>query len=289
MPQPARAARWQRRAAYSVVTVVVNASSRSAGESGLKSFGNDLQRFRSALAATLGLCTVLAMPQVAVADDDSTLQALDHAQMAMFNASIEAGEAVPDQKFPINTKANFYSQNTIKVCAPDLEDRQRRPDLPPIDSQTWLSMNPDKVRCIVHALQEDTALFKRFATEARAGGVSPETLKALALPVPATSQSGKRAAPPAVAADVNPWNGTGATLDHSADGVFLSYADSGGAHHRYAVARPKMLQGMATGDTGSWAYVAPDKSSGRMFQVGTGGNVQSSALNAMQIKLFLGQ
>lgn len=238
------------------------------------------------------MCCLLAIAHLAAAADDSTIETLDHAQVAMSHALNQAMIATPGKQDLLADSFNFYSHNSIEVCAPDFRGRQSRPDLPPIDLQSWLTTQPDKWRCIVHRLQEGTTLFNRVTAEAKAGGVSPDTLKALALATPSKPLPAKKAASsalPAVSASVNPWNGTDAKFEHAGGDVFLSYTDEAGAQHRYAVARPKMLQGMATGDTGSWAYVAPDKSSGRIFQVGAGGNVQSSALSAMQIKLFLGQ
>jgi hypothetical protein len=52
--------------------------------------------------------------------------------------------------------------------------------------------------------------------------------------------------------------------------------------------RPKMLQGTAAGDLGSWIYVAPNKKSGTMFQVGADGSVRGDPVNPAKLVFLAG-
>lgn len=52
--------------------------------------------------------------------------------------------------------------------------------------------------------------------------------------------------------------------------------------------RPKMLQGMSAGDLGSWIYVAPDKKSGTMFQIGADGSVRGDPVSPAKLVFLAG-
>jgi len=151
-----------------------------------------------------------------------------------------------------------------------------------------------KVECYVRISAERAAAYRRLAAEARAGSVSPETMRALQGPfVAATHSTAPAAAVPAVAAaptSVNPMSGSGARIEHSGATATLSYTDAGGTAHHYAVMRPKFAQSMpGNADQGAWIYVAPDHQSGVTFNVAASGQVTGSPLNPMMLRMATGQ
>ena len=227
---------------------------------------------------------------IVVAASDSMAQNASHpspetlvmtnARTAMLQATGVAQQAAPAHHWEIDRWYHWYNWNVWQDCAKDA---------PRSNPDDWYDAHPDAMKCMTGKFQARTAALEHFVAQVKAGAALDDALKAIEVAnssaAQAPTQSATVAAPAAV--NVSPWNGSAAKLVHNSNGSLLEYTDTAGTQHQYAVARPKMLQGMA-GDLGSWLYVSPDKKSGTMFQLGADGSVRGDPVNPAKLAFLVG-
>ena len=187
---------------------------------------------------------------------DEEQAALAEATKAL-NAPGERGDPMGEHQFVMSRSGDCVpSQVTTygKALAGD-----------PKAKECWLDWTRSRIRTL------------REATHAAASGNVPVELR-IALKTP------KRKA--FVPTPVDPLSGSNAKIEHAGAKATLTYTDAGGAHHEYAVARPKFAQGIVQGDAGGWMYLAPDHKSGIMFNMGANASVTGKAANPMMLQMM---
>ena len=158
-------------------------------------------------------------------------------------------------------------------CIPDNE-----PGAKPPDSEV-LARDAKARDCWLRWTHARTQSVRRLLAADKAGAVPRETLLAVTRPESLFAEP----------APVNPLNGSGARIEHAGSTATLTYTDAGGTLHKYAVARPTFAQGIVQGDAGGWMYIASDRKSGIMFNLGAGGQVTGKPANPMMLQMMSGQ
>ena len=139
-----------------------------------------------------------------------------------------------------------------------------------------LSADPKATSCWLEWTRSRTQTLRQATEAAKAGAVSVELAMAL-------KDAKRQAYEPA---PVDPLSGTNARIEHAGSTTTLTYTDSGGTSHEYAVARPKFAQGIVQGDAGGWMYLAPDHKSGIMFNMGANAQVTGKPANPMMLQMM---
>jgi hypothetical protein len=226
-----------------------------------------------------------AAEAVVPAPIQARINQMQQAEQDLQQAEQEAWNEARAQTNEVRASDRAWAHKRLGDCAGTL-----RPIPPRV-----LAADPAKFKCYMDMTQERVAAFRRLIVEAKAGAVSPTTMKTLKgpfvlAPLPPTNQPtsppAAAAVVPATPAEVNPFSGTGGKIERNGQSAFLSYTDASGATHRYAVMRPKFAQSMlANTDTGAWIYVAEDRQSGTSFNMAASGQVTGSPLNPVMLRM----